>query len=69
MAKLKDEFKILLTIPGVGNVLGLKIMFEVGDIGRFPKVGNYTSYCRCVESKRISNGKAKGKKNIIFFTE
>ncbi|ETR67277.1 MAG: transposase IS116/IS110/IS902 family protein [Candidatus Magnetoglobus multicellularis str. Araruama] len=63
MAKLKDEFKILLTIPGVGNVLGLTIMFEVGDIGRFPKVGNYTSYCRCVESKRISNGKTKGKNN------
>ena len=31
-------------------------MLEVGDIGRFPKVGNYSSYCRCVNSKKLSNG-------------
>ena len=36
-------------------------MLEVGDIARFPKVGDYSSYCRCVESKRISNGKKKAK--------
>ena len=36
---------------------------ELGDINRFPKVGNYSSYCRCVESKRISNGKKKGENN------
>ena len=36
------------------------IMMEVGDIGRFKKVGNYCSYCRCVRSERISNGKKKG---------
>ncbi|ETR69126.1 MAG: transposase IS116/IS110/IS902 family protein [Candidatus Magnetoglobus multicellularis str. Araruama] len=62
-AKLKEEFKILQTIPGVGKVLSLTIMFEVCNIGRFPKVGNFSSYCRCVESKRISNGKTKGKNN------
>ena len=38
-------------------------MLEVGDIRRFPKVGNYSSYCRCVESKRISNKKKKGENN------
>ena len=54
---------MLLTIPGIGNILGLTIMLEVGDIGRFPKVGDYSSYCRCVESKRLSNGKKKGENN------
>ena len=44
-------------------ILGLTIMLEVGDIGRFPKVGNYASYCRCVGSKRLSNGKKKGENN------
>ncbi len=63
MVTMKKEFQMLLTIPGVGTVLGLTIMLEVGDIGRFPKVGKYSSYCRCVESKRTSNGKIKGKNN------
>ena len=61
--KLRNEFKMLLTIPGVGNILGLTIMLEVGDLNRFEKVGNYSSYCRCVGSSRISNGKKKGENN------
>jgi transposase len=61
--KLKKQFLKLLTTPGIGNILGLTIMFEVGDIHRFAKVGNYSSYCRCVESKRTSNGKKKGENN------
>ena len=58
--KLKKEFGQLLTIPGIGNILAMTIMLEVGDIKRFPKVGNFTSYCRCVPSKRLSDGKSKG---------
>lgn len=61
--KLKKEFEMLLTIPGIGKILGLTIMLEVGDINRFKTVGNYTSYCRCVTSKRTSNNKPKGKGN------
>jgi transposase len=54
---------MLQTIPGIGDILGLTIMLEVGDIGRFPKVGDYSSYSRCVDSKRLSNGKKKGENN------
>jgi transposase len=61
--KMRKEFEMLLTIPGIGNILGLTIMLEVGDIARFVKVGDYSSYCRCVESKRLSNGKRKGENN------
>jgi transposase len=61
--KLRREFEKILTLPGVGQILGLTIMLEVGDIGRFPGVGNYASYCRCVRSTRISNGKPKGEGN------
>jgi transposase len=61
--KLRKEFQMLLTITGIGNILGLTIMLEVGDISRFPNVGNYSSYCRCVDSKRLSNGKKKGENN------
>lgn len=62
-AKLRKEFQLLKTIPGIGDILALTIMLEVGDICRFPKVGNYSSYCRCVKSEKISNGKKKGENN------
>jgi transposase len=61
--KMRKAFELLQTIPGIGNILGLTIMLEVGDITRFAKVGCYSSYCRCVKSERISNGKKKGKNN------
>jgi transposase len=61
--KLCEEFKYLLTVPGIGDILGLTIMLEVGDIARFPKVGDYSSYCRCAKSERLSNGKKKDENN------
>ena len=38
-------------------------MLETGDMRRFPGVGNFASYCRCVGSQKISNGKRKGSGN------
>jgi transposase len=61
--KLRKEFEMLLTIQGIGDILGLIIMLEVGDINRFEKVGNYSSYSRCVSSNKFSNGKRKGENN------
>ena len=61
--KLRPAFKPLLTVSGIGEILGLTIMLETGEIGRFAEVGNYASYCRCVDSKRITSGKKKGKGN------
>jgi transposase len=58
--RLKKEFIKLLTMPGIGEILGLTIMLEVGHIDRFPTVGDYSSYCRCVRSIRTSNGKVTG---------
>ena len=43
--------------------MGLTITLETGDIGRFAGAGKYTSYSRCVKSKRISNSKKKGEGN------
>jgi transposase len=61
--KLKPGFEYLLTMPGIGNILGLTIMLEVGEINRFPTVSDYSSYCRCVKSERVSNKKKKGEGN------
>ncbi|MCP3882739.1 MAG: IS110 family transposase [Sulfitobacter sp.] len=62
-ARLQPQFQPLLTVNGIGDILGLTIMLETGDIGRFPHVGDYASYCRCVGSQKTSNGKQKGKGN------
>jgi transposase len=62
-AKLRPEFKQLLTVKGIGEILAMTIALETGDIGRFPTVGDFSSYCRCVRSERLSNGKKKGKGN------
>ena len=61
--KLSKQFEYLLTVPGIGKILAMTIMLEVGDIGRFAKVGNFTSYCRCAPTNRLSNGKSKGSGN------
>jgi transposase len=61
--KLRPEFEILLMIPGIGKILALTIMLEVGDIRRFAKAGNFASYCRCVKSQKLSNTKKKGEGN------
>ena len=60
---LREPYAKLITIQGVGKILGLTIMLETGPISRFDKAGNYASYCRKVSSKWISNDKGKGKGN------
>jgi len=61
--KLSPQFSFLKTVPGIGQILALTIMLETGDIRRFSSVGNFASYCRCVGSQKVSNGKKKGKGN------
>jgi transposase len=60
---LKEEYRYLLTVPGVGKILALTIMLETGPIFRFEQVGDYVSYCRKVPSQWMSNGKRKGAGN------
>jgi transposase len=61
--KLNKSFEYLRTVPGIGEILALTIMLEVGDISRFKKVGHFASYARCVPTERLSAGKSKGKGN------
>lgn len=62
-AKLKPAFEKVLTIDGVGKILGMTIMYETGTMERFSKVGQFASYARCVNSRRFTNGKKKGEGN------
>ena len=60
---LREPFAILKTAPGIGKTLAATIMLETGTLERFGSVGQYSSYCRCVDSQRLSNGKKKGEGN------
>jgi len=61
--ELKESYRFLLTLSGVGKILALTIMLETGPISRFAQVGDYASYCRKVPSKWTSNEKTKGQGN------
>jgi transposase len=61
--KLQPGYQLIKTIPGIGQILATVIMLEAGPMTRFADVGNFSSYCRCVDSLRESNGKKKGEGN------
>ena len=61
--QLSAEYALLKSVPGIGQVLATTIMLETGTVKRFATVGDFSSYCRCVQSLRLSNGKKKGEGN------
>jgi len=54
------DFTLLLSVPGIGENLGLTILHEIGHIDRFPTVKDFLSYCRLVKGTVASAGKIKG---------
>lgn len=59
----RPGFTLLQTVPGIRPTLASTILRETGDIRRFTPVGEFASYCRCVSSQHLSNGKRKGTGN------
>jgi transposase len=61
-AKVDDPvtFGLLRTVPGIGLVLGLTLLYEIDDIRRFPEAGHFLSYARLVRCEHSSAGKVKG---------
>ena len=55
-----NAFHLLRSIPGVGKILALTILYEVHTIERFPRVQDFASYCRLVKCSRESTGKIHG---------
>jgi transposase len=54
---------LLRSIPRVGKILNLNLLYEIHDISRFPRVQDFVSYCRLVKCPRQSGGKKFGAKN------
>jgi transposase len=61
-AKVDDAsmFYRLRSVPGIGKVLGLVMMYEIHDITRFPRVQDFISYARLVKCSKESAGKKHG---------
>jgi transposase len=64
-AKTHDlpTFYLLRSIPGVGKVLALTLLYEIGDIRRFDDAGQFLSYARLVTPAKESAGKRVGTGN------
>ena len=61
-AKAHDyhSYMLLQSIPGIGDIISLVILYEIDDINRFPTVQDFASYARLVKCKAESAGKSYG---------
>lgn len=61
-AKAHDvqTFARLQSVPGIGKILALLLLYEIQDITRFPRVQDFVSYCRLVKCATESGGQRLG---------
>ena len=61
-AKACDQQSLMLlrTVPGIGEILSLVLLYEIHTIGRFPTVQHFASYCRLIKCRKESAGKSYG---------
>jgi transposase len=61
-AKVQDPLALalLLSMPGIGKILGMTMLYEIHDVGRFARVQEFASYARLVKCEHSSGGKRKG---------
>lgn len=61
-AKVHDAntFMLLKTIPGVGRILGMTLLYEICTVERFPRAQEFMSYARLVRPPKTSAGKRTG---------
>lgn len=53
----RTTHNLLLTVPGIGEMMSLVILYEIGDMNRFQSAQKFSSYCRLVKCERESGGK------------
>ena len=54
---------LLRSIPGVGQILALVILYEIHDVKRFARVQDFSSYARLIRPVKESDGKWAGHSN------
>jgi len=55
-----NAFALLKSVHGIGDVIGLTLLYEIHDIRRFDSLGGFLSYCRLIKCDKTSDGKKKG---------
>ena len=60
MSRRALSLVLLHSIPGVGKILGLTLLYEIHQIDRFSRVQDFSSYCRLVKPQHTSAGKRVG---------
>jgi transposase len=55
-----QTLSLLRTVPGIGEILSLVLLYEIHEITRFPRVQEFLSYCRLVKCTKESAGKRYG---------
>lgn len=48
------------SVPGIGKIVSLVLLYEIHDITRFPRVQDFVSYCRLVKCAKESAGQRYG---------
>jgi len=61
-AKINDyqSHMLLNSVPGIGKIISLVILYEIYDIKRFPTVQDFASYARLIKCRAESAGKSYG---------
>jgi transposase len=55
-----QSYQLLQTVPGIGLILALVLLYEMHEVARFTKVGQFLSYARLVRCHHESAGKKLG---------
>lgn len=53
-------YHLMRSIPGIGRILAMTILYEIHTIDRFPTCRQFASYARLVRCQHSSNGKISG---------
>ena len=62
LKKKHYDLKLISEIPGMGDILAIKIVARVIDVRRFPTRNHFWSYSGLVTIDKISGGKVHGKR-------
>ena len=55
-----DAFHRIRSVPGIGKILSLTILYEIHDITRFDRVQEFSSYARLIKCTHTSAGRTLG---------
>jgi transposase len=60
--KHNSQIKLIVQVDGIDTIGAVKILATVVDARRFPRTGNYMSYCGLVKLEKSSGGRSYGRR-------